>query len=109
MKRLGKVSVTRDLLQDEPERVAEIFHFMKFAPFDIEYALRCDYYVYTGVCHLFEPLMEGVIIPEYVLSVHMNRSDGKGFIDGVNVKQLTEVARLNVKEMFNESQGKKKN
>ena len=101
MKRLGKINITREFIQANPDAMVQIFSFMKFCVIDVERNIRIDTFTYTGTSHLFEELSDAAIIPEYSVSMNVNQDSGKPVIDGIEVKLVDiTLPRLGLEDLF---------
>lgn len=67
MRRLGKFYMPTKLIMEGD--ASEIFSYMGFVPFRTEHLAYEDRFQYIGTSHIFEPLKEGQMVPEYELKI----------------------------------------
>ncbi len=73
---LGRVEISRELIEDEPERAAEVFKLLNFVPVRAECLFYNGTVEYIAISDRFETVPEGNLIPEYKLDISEDE-DGK--------------------------------
>ena len=87
-RQLGRLKIAAPLVHSGD--ITEAFVMMGFLPIRVEYIWEYDYYMYTGLSHLFAVVPEGVMIPLYDITVGINYND-----DG----EVTEPLSITVSEV----------
>lgn len=72
-RQLGRVKVAAPLVHSA--EITEAFVMMGFLPIRVEYIWEYDYYMYTGISHLFAAVPEGRKIPLYDITVAVDYTD----------------------------------
>lgn len=67
MRRLGKFYMTEQFMRSDAAQ--EIFGIMAFVPYRVEALAYNFQFECIGVSHLFEPLEEGLKVPEYKIEI----------------------------------------
>ena len=80
---LGKISISRKLIVDYPEKVASIFAMLKLVSVRAE-VMFYDYIEYIAISERFEEVPVGCDIPEYRLEI---QSDGNGWPSAIIVQK----------------------
>ena len=84
-RKLGRVKVSLALIDRTPERVAEIFHLLKFVPIRAECLYYSKQIEYVAISERFESVPSGQMIPEYKLIISQ---DDDGRVNLVEVSKL---------------------
>ena len=80
-KRIGKVKLTTDLIENKPELVHLMFS--KFIPVRAEMIWHEGYIEYIGISDLFEERGEGESVPEYAFEITQIDNNGGAIVSGV--------------------------
>ena len=85
-RKLGRIKINCEMIDHEPERVAEVFALLKFVPVRAEHYYHIDEIEYIAISERFEDVPFGCIIPEYKLTISQDK-DGR-----VNLVEVEQIA-----------------
>ena len=85
-RKLGRARISCDMIDREPNRVAEVFSLLKFVPVRAECLHYSDEIEYVAISERFATVPFGQIIPEYNLKI---TQDEDGRVNLVEVEQIT--------------------
>ena len=72
---LGRVNIPCEFIDNEPERVAEVFALLKFIPLRAEWLDYKKMIEYIAISDQFEHVPLGKLIPEYQLKISQDKDD----------------------------------
>ena len=70
--RLGRVQVSRKVIEDETRKVLEVFKFLDLLPVSIAQNFYPDVFEYLCFSPKFPILIEGALVPLYQIEVMMD-------------------------------------
>jgi len=82
-KRIGKFSITQDLIKENPEAVIELFCSLKAIVIRAECLFHLNAIEYIAISKKFKKLKYGSKIPNYVLELTQNK---EGKITSISVE-----------------------
>lgn len=68
-RRLGKIRISREMIDHDLKDIVDIFAIMKFVPVRAEFLYCYNEIEYIAISDRFEVVLEGDIIPEYTIDV----------------------------------------
>ena len=84
-RRIGIFRIDSIDVENQPEKIADIFAQLRILPLRVEYRRDYDAFEYTAISERFEELEKGMPAPEYELWWNRESSD---IISGVEVKKI---------------------
>lgn len=70
---LGRFSITRELVDTDPEKVSQIFTLLKLVPVRVE-MMYPDKFDYIAISERFPEVKLGEMIPEYTLKITISEA-----------------------------------
>ena len=77
---VGKIHITVDLVESDPEQAAKVLAMLDFVPLRVECMWQYRRFEYVGLSPKFPELKEGLMVPTYIITVNV---DGDGEITSV--------------------------
>lgn len=85
-RQLGKFEIQRDLIENNPDSVAQIFMALKVVPVFAQGLFHQSAIEYIGISEQFRTLPLGEVVPEYELIIEI---EDDGTITSVQAQELT--------------------
>ena len=75
-RKLGKFRVTNELIHNNPQKVAEVFHLLNLVPVQIQFLWDRNEFEYIALSSQFDEVKEGSIVPDYDVIIS-EKEDGE--------------------------------